>query len=402
MSSQHSEWFDPVVDRRGTNSMKWRASEYLLSPEQRAADPLPMWVADMDFTAPAPVREALREVADFGLYGYPAPVSDSYRDAVSAWQLRRHAHEVDPDWIVPTTGIITALKAAVQIFSAPGDSVLVQPPVYGHFRDDVELNGRRPIYAPLRLAGERYVFDPEEFRRAIRPDTRLFILSNPHNPTGNVWSSEDLRLMGEICLEHDVFVIADEIHQDFVLSPDRRHVPFASLGPPFAANSMTCISASKTFNLAGLQVANVLLAHPARRRIFAQQIERNQFSLLNVFGTVATEVAYREGAAWLDSLLDYLRGNQEHFRQTMNSFGVFHAFPMDSLYLAWVDARATGLDADVLQDRLLTRARVWFDHGPKFGDEGRGFVRANVGCPRRTLDEALERLGDALNEGAFE
>ncbi len=396
LTSEQRAWFDPVVQRRGTNSMKWRAEEYLLTPSQRAAEPLPMWVADIDFLAPAPVREALREVAEFGVYGYPAPVSSSYLDAVASWQHRRHGYEVDPEWIVPTSGVIAALKVAVQVFSSPGDSILLQPPVYGHFRDDVESNGRRPVYAPLRLEGDRYLFDPDGFERALRPDTRLFILSNPHNPTGNVWASEDLRLMGEICLEHDVLVIADEIHQDFVLTAERRHVPFASLDPRFAQGSITCTSASKTFNLAGLQVANTLIAQPSLRGRFLGQLERNQFSLLNLFGTVATEVAYREGEEWLDALLDYLRESHARFREVVNSLGVLRALPMDSLYLAWVDARGTGLEAEDLQDFLITRAGVWFDHGPKFGTEGRGFVRANLGCPRATLDVALERLTKAF------
>ena len=389
--SREADWFAPV-ERRGTNSMKWRGEEYLLTPEERAHHPLPLWVADMDFLAPPAVREALARVAEFGVYGYPAPVSASYLEAVVDWQRRRHHWAIDAEWIVPAPGVITALKVAVQEFSSPGDSVLIQPPVYGHFRDDVELNGRRVANAPLRLEGERYVFDPEVFRAAIRSDTRLFILSNPHNPTGNVWSESDLRQMGEICLEHGVLVISDEVHQDFVLAPERHHVPFASLGEEFARGSLTCTSASKTFNLAGLQVANIIIADPPTRRRFHHALERNQFTLLNLFGSVATETAYREGEEWLEALREYLVANHALFAAGVNALPGWRALPMDSLYLAWVDARGLGQSPEELRGALL-RAGLWFDWGTKFGEEGRGFVRVNLGTPRENVEETLTRLG---------
>jgi cystathionine beta-lyase len=388
--SREADWFAPV-ERRGTNSMKWRGEEYLLTPEERAHHPLPLWVADMDFLAPPAVREALAHVAEFGVYGYPAPVSASYLEAVVDWQRRRHHWAIDAEWIVPAPGVITALKVVVQEFSSPGDSVLIQPPVYGHFRDDVELNGRRVVNAPLRLEGERYVFDPEVFRMAIRSDTRLFILSNPHNPTGNVWSESDLRQMGEICLEHGVIVVSDEVHQDFVVAPERHHVPFASLGGEFARGSLTCTSASKTFNLAGLQVANIIIADPPTRRRFHYALERNQFTLLNLFGSVATETAYREGEEWLEALRAHLVANHALFAAGVNALPGWRALPMDSLYLAWVDARGLGQSAEDLRTALL-RAGLWFDWGTKFGEEGRGFVRVNLGTPRVLVEETVERL----------
>jgi cystathionine beta-lyase len=389
--------FDEIVDRRGSNSMKWTRGRDFLAPDEAAADPLPMWVADMDFKAPDAVREALHEAVEHGVFGYAGGATDAYLDAVIGWQQRRFGWDVPREWVLQTNGVIAALKTAVQAFSTPGDSVLIQPPVYVHFHEDVLLNGRRLAYAPLERTDDGYRFDAAVFEAAIRPDTRLFILSNPHNPTGNVWSEEDLRTMGEICARHDVLVVADEIHQDLILDPALAHVPFASLGESFARNSITCTAASKTFNLPGLQCANVFVPDRRLRDRLARQYERNLYPLVNVLGMVATEAAYAHGEPWLEELLDYLRGNHARFAGAVNGTGskvrVLHA---DALYLAWMDCRALGLDAEALERFMLTEARLWFDKGQKFGTEGRGYMRVNLGCPRATVDEAIRRLTSAL------
>ncbi|MGA2081624.1 MAG: MalY/PatB family protein [Holophaga sp.] len=389
--------FDEVIDRSGTNSVKWSGAGLYLKEAERAAAPLPMWVADMDFRSPEPVLEALREAVDYGIFGYPAGATRGYVRAVLDWQGRRFGWEPAPEWLVQVPGVITGLKTLVQVFSSPGDSVLVQPPVYIHFHADPVLIGRQVAWAPLALRDGRYAFDPETFAAAIRPDTKLFILSNPHNPTGNVWSEDELRAMGEICFRHGILVVSDEIHQDFVLNPARRHIPFASLGPAFAANSFICTSASKTFNLAGLQCANLFVPDPRRREEVRRQIDRNFYSKMNLLGMVATEAAYTHGEPWLAALLDYLGNNQRHFASALNArTGKVRVHAMDSLFLAWIDCRELGLEAEALSHFMLTRARVWFDQGQKFGPEGHGFLRANLGCPRRTVDEALERLGAVL------
>ncbi|MDE3027362.1 MAG: pyridoxal phosphate-dependent aminotransferase [Paracoccaceae bacterium] len=389
--------FDTVIDRRRGNSMKWGGVQTMLTPEQSAADPLPMWVADMDFRAPQPVIDALVEAAQEGVFGYPNGAPHSYVQAVVDWQARRFGWTVAPEWVVQVSGIITAIKTAVQAFSAPGDSVLIQPPVYAHFRDDVLLNGRFPVSAPLTRTEDGYRYDPAVFEAAIRPDTKLFILSNPHNPTGNVWSADELRSMGEICARHGVLVVADEIHQDLILNPALRHVPFASLSDGFAQNSITCTAPSKTFNLPGLQSANLFIPNTRLRAEFLRQYDRNMFPLVNVMGMVAAEAAYRHGEAWLEALLDYLRANHAHFAAAVNGMGKgLQVLPADSLYLTWMDCRALRLTADDLQDFMLTKARVWFDKGQKFGAEGHGYMRVNLGCPRATVDEAIARLGAAL------
>ncbi|MEV6021106.1 MULTISPECIES: MalY/PatB family protein [unclassified Streptomyces] len=385
--------FDTVVDRRNSNSMKWAAAHEFLTADEVAADPLPMWVADTDFKAPRAVIDALHQAVDHGVFGYPAGASDSYLDAVTGWQARRFGWEVPREWVMQTAGIITTLKTVVQAFSAPGDSVLIQPPVYVHFHEDVLLNGRHLAFAPLQRTDDGYRFDARVFEASIRPDTKLFILSHPHNPTGNVWTEDELRTMGEICARHGVLVVSDEVHQDLVLNPDRRHVPFASLGEEFARNSITCTSPGKTFNLPGLQSANVLVPDPRLRAELARQYERNVFPLVNVLGMVAAEAAYTYGEPWLEELLTYLRDNQAYFAHAVNSAtSKVRVLPADSLYLAWMDCRGLGMDAETLDHFMLTRARLWLDKGQKFGIEGHGYMRVNLGCPRSTVDEAVARL----------
>jgi len=389
--------FDEVVERRTSNSMKWSYRDVLLSPDEAAADPLPMWVADTDFKAPQVVLDALHEAVNHGVFGYPGGASESYLDAITGWQGKRFGWEVPREWIMQTAGIITTLKTAVQAFSSPGDSVLIQPPVYAHFHNDVLLNGRHLAYAPLERVEDGYMFDSAVFEAAIRPDTKVFILSNPHNPTGNVWSEEELRTMGEICARHGVLVISDEVHEDLIINTARRHIPFASLGESFAQNSITCTAPSKTFNLPGLQSANVFVPNRSLREELARQYERNVFPLVNVLGMVAAEAAYAHGEPWLEEMLGYLRGNHAHFAESINStLPQVRVLPADSLYLAWMDCRGLGMDAQSLDKFMLTKARLWLDKGQKFGIEGHGYMRVNLGCPRSTVDEAIRRLTAAV------
>jgi len=390
--------FDEFIDRKNSNSMKWDGGRKLLAADELEADPLPMWVADTDFRAPRPVIDALHEAVEHGVFGYPAGATDRYLEAVIGWQARRFGWDVAKEWIVQASGIITTLKTAVQAFSAPGDTILIQPPVYGHFHNDVLINGRRLACAPLERTQVGYRFDEKSFEAAIQDDTKIFILSHPHNPTGNVWSEGELRSMGEICLRRGVLVIADEIHQDLIINPFRRHMPFASLGEAFAQNSITCTAPSKTFNLPGLQSANVFVPNRRLREELLRQYDRNLFPLVNTLGMVAAEAAYAHGEPWLEEMLAYLRGNHARFRQAINgATSKIEVLPADALYLAWTDCRGLGMDADALNQFMLTRARLWLDKGQKFGAEGHGYMRVNLGCPRATVDEAIDRLVSAVS-----
>lgn len=389
--------FDAVVDRRGSNSIKWAAPEASLTPEQAAANPLPMWIADMDFKSPPAVIEALHEAVSHGVYGYPIGITKGYLAAVTGWQQTRFGWDVPTDWVVPVASIIAALKTVVQAFSRPGDSVLIQPPVYVHFHHDVVINGRHVVTAPLQYDGRRYSFDARQFEAAIRDDTKIFILSNPHNPTGNVWSGDDLRAMGDICLRRGVLVIADEIHCDLVFGKGQKHTPFASLDPRFALNSVTCTSASKTFNLAGLQCGNMFVPDRAKRAEIVRTLDRNYNTRVNLLGMVATEAAFAHGGPWVDAMTGYIAANQRYFAEKINALGTgIRVLEMDSLYLAWMDCRALGMTPAELEHFLLVKGRVWLDKGPKFGVEGYGFMRANLGCPRQTVKQAISSLAGAL------
>lgn len=390
-------FFDEIVDRKQSNSVKWIGGRFALAPDEFAADPLPMWVADTDFRSPNEVVAALHEAVDHGVFGYPAGATPDYLEAIAGWQKKRFGWDIEREWIVQTAGVGTQIKTAVQAFTEPGDSVLIQPPVYPQFAAYVTSNGRRIAEAPLELTESGYRFDAEVFEAAIRPDTKLFILSHPHNPTGNVWTEAELRAMGEICLRHGVLVLSDEIHEDLVFNRARRHVPFASLSDEFAQHSITGTAPSKTFNLPGLQSANVFIPNERIRADFSRQLGRNQTSFVNVLGMVAAEAAYARGEAWLEAQLDYIRANHEHFaaRVAAEVPGVA-VLPTDSLYLAWMDCRGLGLDVAALDTFMLTQARLWLNSGWKFGAQGAGYMRVNLGCPRSVVDEAVDRLAAAV------
>lgn len=391
--------FDTVVDRSHSNSLKWCDSAGAMTDAQAQANPLPMWVADMDFKSPPAVISALHEAVSHGVYGYAAGMTKGYVDAVVGWQQKRFGWDVPPGWVVPIASVIAALKTIVQAFSQAGDSVLIQPPVYAHFHHDVLINGRHVTTAPLQFDGQRYRFDAKVFENAICDNTKIFILSNPHNPTGNVWTEDELCTMGEICLNHGVLVIADEIHCDLVFGAGRKHTPFASLDRRFARNSITCTSASKTFNLAGLQCGNMLIADKIKRDEVVRTIERNHSTRINLLGMVATEAAFTHGADWVDELVAYIAQNQRHFAERINALDAgLKVIDMEALYLAWIDCRALGMTPEQLEDFMLVEGRVWLDRGPKFGVEGHGFMRANLGCPRQTVDLAVERISKALTQ----
>lgn len=387
--------FDEIIDRRKTNSMKWDVRTGL-TPEQSAADPLPMWVADMDFRVANPIRDALRSELDRGVLGYGG-TPDAYREAVAGWQARRFGWHAKPEWITQTPGVISALNLAVQAFTHPGDYVLVQTPVYVHFLHDVAINGRRLAQAPLTLEDGRYRFDPAVFEAAIRPGTKLFILCNPHNPTGNVWTRQELLTMAAICERHGILIVSDEVHQDLVFGEGKQHIPIAMLDDAIARNAIVCTAPSKTFNIAGLACANIIIPNEKLRHIYRLQCERNGVSIPNIMGTAACEAAYRHGEAWADAMLAYIGANQTHFRRRLGELGLpLILTPTDALYLAWMDFRQLGMSPAKLHDFLLRRARLWLDPGAKFGSEGEGFMRINLACPRALVDEALNRLASAL------
>ena len=376
--------FDRQITRRGTGSYKWDSAG--------SAEVLPMWVADMDFpTAPA-IVEALRRRVEHGIFGYTR-VPDSYYDAVTGWFARRHGWRFDREWMIYTSGVVPALSAVIKALTVPGDKVLVQTPVYNCFFSSIRNNGCETVSSPLVFTGTTYTVDYEDLERcAADPRVKVMLLCNPHNPTGRVWRREELVRIGEICLRHGVTVIADEIHGELVL-PGHRYTPFASISEEFLRHSVTCTSPSKAFNIAGLQIANIICADAGLRAGIDRAININEVCDVNPFGVIATQAAYNEGEEWLDRLLEYLQANYLYMREFCREH--LPAFPLTVLegtYLVWMDCRKLGLSSEELEQRLIAEACLWLNAGTMYGAEGEGFMRWNIACPRATLAEGLRRM----------
>lgn len=380
--------FDTVIPRRGTDSCKWD------TPAQE--DVLPMWVADMDFrTAPA-VIEALQRRVAHGIFGY-TKVPDAYYNAIGGWFARRHGWRIDRRWIVCTTGVVPALSAVIKALTKPGDRVIVQTPAYNCFFSSIRNNGCELSSNGLSYRDDRYTVDFEDLEaKAADPKAKLLLLCNPHNPVGRVWTPEELRRMGEICLRHGVLVVADEIHCELTYD-GHDYTPFASLSEEFLRHSVTCNSPSKAFNLAGMQIANIVAADEGVRRRIDRAINDNEVCDVNPLGVAALTAAYNEGAEWLDALRAYLRENYRflrgYFQEHLPQYAVL---PLEGTYLAWIDCRAAGTGSERLAERLLDQGRLMVSPGTLYGPGGEGFIRLNIACPQRTLGEGLERLRKVL------
>ena len=383
--------FDKIVDRTGTESLKWVYPRKVLKVE----DAIPMWVADMDFEAPPAVVEAIRNRAAHGIYGYPL-VPPSFWQAAIGWLGRRHGWEVRKDEMAMTPGIVPALNYAVRAFTKPGDGVIIQTPVYFPFYHAVENNGRRVVRNPLRFDGRRYTMDLEDLERKLDEGGRMLILCSPHNPVGRVWTREELEAIGRLAVERDLLVVSDEIHHDLIFKGSR-HVPFASLSPALAERTVTCIAPSKTFNIPGLSTAAIIASNPKLLEAFEDETERAGFELGQVFGIVGFEAAYGQGDDWLDELLSYLEANVDFMEKFLGEQipGIRLVRP-EGTYLALLDCRGLGLEPAALNDFFLKKARVYFSDGAMFGKELEGFVRMNFACPRSVLAEALERIERAV------
>ena len=380
--------FDQLIPRRGTNSVKW--------DEEPAADILPMWVADMDFRTAPCVVEALRRRVEHGVYGY-ATVPESYYGAVTSWFARRHGWAPGADWILPVTGVIPALSAILRALTRPGDRVLVLTPVYNHFFIAIDNSGCSAAECELTYGDNRYTVDFDALeRRAADPAVKLMLLCNPHNPAGRVWTPEELRRIGDICLRRDILVVADEIHCELVM-PGFSYTPFASLCEEFERSSVTCTSPSKAFNLAGLQVANIFAADAALRARIGHSLQINETGEIGPFAIEALIAAYDEGAEWLDALNEYLHGNSRFLREYFDrNLPQYPVLPLEGTYLVWVDCRASGLTSDELETKLLEEAKLRINPGSIYGEAGRDFIRLNIACPRKLLAEGLDRLRKVL------
>ena len=387
--------FDTVIPRRGTNSYKWDSV-----PQ---ADILPMWVADMDFrTAPA-VTEALKIRAAHGIFGYTR-VPSAYYEAVTDWFERRHGWKINPDWIIYTTGVVPALSAVIKALAEPGDKVLVQTPVYNCFFSSIRNDGCVAEYNHLRYEDGVYTIDFEDLEcKAADPSVKLMLLCNPHNPAGRVWSREELEKIADICLRNGVFVVADEIHCELVY-PGHRYTPFASLSEEALLHSVTCISPSKAFNLAGIQIANIVAADEEVRKKIDRAINVNEVCDVNSFAVDALVAAYGEGEEWLEELKRYLYGNYETVREFFRErLPQFHILPLEGTYLVWIDCSVLGISSEEAAGKLMEEGRIMVNSGEMYGETEGCFIRLNIACPRELLLRGLEGIfktfGDAERGG---
>lgn len=384
--------FDAVIDRRGRNCLKYDFAAERGKPEGL----LPMWVADMDFSVAEEIRQALHGAVEHGIYGY-SEVKGPYFNAVHDWMLSRHGWEVKSEWMVKTPGIVYAIAAAVRAFTKEGDGVMLQNPGYYPFGRVVRDNGRVVADNTLHEENGRYTMDYEDMERQIvEHHVRLFLLCSPHNPVGRVWTEEELRRLGEICLKHGVLILSDEIHHDFVF-PGYRHHVMAGLDERFREILITCTAPSKTFNIAGLQVSNIFISDPGLREAFVKEIDKTGYSQLNLMGLAACEAAYRYGSDWLDQLLVYLKGNLDFARDFINSrmSGVKLVEP-EGTFLLWLDCRGLHISDDELDRLVVEKAKLWLDGGRMFGSGGSGCQRINMACPRSVLEKALTQLAEAF------
>ena len=383
--------FDTIVDRYNTGSVKYDTAERSGMP----ADVMPMWVADMDFRAPDEIVSRMRQLCDFGVYGYTM-VTDSYFDAVRNWFSSRFDWEVERKWLVTTPGVVFALSAAVKAFTEPGEGVLIQRPVYYPFTEVVENNGRVVVNSSLRYDKGSYAIDYEDLEAKLaRDDVKLMLICSPHNPVGRVWTRDELSKVCRLCLKYNVKMVSDEIHADFVFA-NREHVPLASLSEQVRENCVVCTAPSKSFNLAGLQISNIFIPNRDMRHAFRRELEKTGLFGVNMVGLCACQAAYESGGEWLDQLKEYLEGNIQFLKSFVNEhMPRIKVVDTEGTYLVWMDLQELNLVDQ--KNFIVNKAGLWLDTGSMFGDEGRGFERINVACPRTVLEEALNRLKRAYD-----
>ena len=384
--------FDRVIERRGTNASKWDNMAKLSGIT--APDAIPMWVADMDFAAPPGVTAALATDVQRAVHGYYA-YTGSWTEALAHWFARRHGLTIDPNWVSPTPGIVSGLGLILQAFSQPGDEVVVFPPAYHAFRRIIVSNERKILDAQLVQVQGRYAMDLDALRAKLSPRTKVVFLCSPHNPGGTVWSAQELRALATFCAEHDLILVSDEIHCDLVF--DGKHTPTLTAAPEIADRLITCVAATKTFNLAGAHLGACIVTNPQLKRRLDARIQASGLGSYNGFGMIATEAAWRTGEAWLDALLPYLARSRDLFHAGIEA-GVpgARAMPLPATYLAWVDFSATGLSPQEVDARVKNRARIFASPGAQFGPGGDTWLRFNFATPRPILEQALARLTDAF------
>lgn len=382
--------FDEQVNREGSHCIKYDFRNEVFGK----ADVLPLWVADMDFKTPVFIMNALRERLDHEILGYTYR-PDSYYESIINWMQQRHGWTIDKKWISFSPGVVAGLTLAIESFSETGDEVILQPPVYSPFFDSIKLTKRTLVENPLKLVDGRYTFDLDDLKRKVSSKTKLLLLCNPQNPGGMVWTREELTELAGFCLEHKILIISDEIHSDLIFE-GYKHIPLASLSEGIARNCVVCMAPSKTFNIAGLSTSFVIIPDKRLFVNYERMLKIPHLHMGNLFGTIALEAAYRNGADWLSQLLDYLQDNYLFLENWLrkNLPGVVAMKP-EATYLVWLDFSACGLTDDQLNKKII-EAGVGLNRGIQFGTQGSGYMRMNIGCTRLMLKQALEKITEAF------
>ncbi len=383
--------FDTVINRKNTDCLKYDFAVKRGMP----ADVLPLWVADMDFKTTSYVEDALQKRLSHSIYGY-SEVQDRYFEALYGWMKKHHNWDIQPEWLIKTPGVVFALAMAVKAYTEPGDAVLIQQPVYYPFSEVIADNGRKIISSDLIIRDDKYVIDYEDFENKIkRHNVKLFLLCNPHNPGGRVWTVKELKTIGEICLKHNVIVVSDEIHSDIIW--EGQHTVFSSLSKELEAISVICTSASKTFNLASMMISNIFIPNSELFAKFKKQVDAAGISQLGILGLTATEAAYRHGETWYQAMMAYVRDNMAYIKAfTEEKLPGVTCMVSEGTYLVWLDFRGTGYSVEEIDERMIHRAGLWLDSGKIFGTAGEGFQRINAACPRSILKTAMHKIEEAF------
>ncbi|MUK90030.1 putative C-S lyase [Ornithinibacillus sp. L9] len=383
--------FDTVYKRENTRSVKWD----MLDAVFQSKDVLPMWVADMDFKAPEAVNDAIINRAKHGIYGYTV-IDDLVKDAIANWIYNHHDWSINKEWLSFSPGVVTSLHMAVQAFTATNDKILIQTPVYTPFYSVIEKHDRQVIKNPLVRKDNYYHIDFEDFEEKLKQGVKAFILCSPHNPVGRVWTKEELLEMARLCLQYDVMIFSDEIHADLTY-PNQHHIPIASLSEEIADKTITCMAPSKTFNLAGLQASYVITSNKSKRNNLNDHLGKQGHHMLNTMATTAMEAAYEHGEEWLEELKHVLLENRNYVSEQLQKYTNLNVVDSDGTYLLWIDCSALGLNDKELKKFMIEKAKVGLNTGIEYGEEGSGFMRMNIACPKPLLKEGVKRIIEAVN-----
>ncbi|URN92634.1 MAG: pyridoxal phosphate-dependent aminotransferase [Candidatus Pristimantibacillus lignocellulolyticus] len=384
--------FDELIDRRNTRSYKWDQ----VGPLFGDTSILPLWVADMDFYSPPAVRKVLQQRTDIGIYGYSIK-NKQYFEAITSWFERRHHWTIQPSWIVDVPSVVTTLSLSVDLYTKPGDGVVLQSPVYYPFYDVIEGNNRKVVRNPLRIEDGRYEMDFEHLEQLFKDGAKLMLLCNPHNPGGRVWERSELEKLAKLAIQYDVIVVSDEIHCDLTFE-GHPHTPFASLSEEAANITITALAATKTFNIPGLHTSFAVISNPELREIFDKRVKILSIHMANHFAQDAVQAAYNEGEQWLDELIVYVKANLDYAVEYLAEHApIIKPLESQGTYLLWLDCRAISEDPAVLKELMYKKAKVAFNEGSTYGVEGSGWLRVNLACPRSILEQALKQFVDAIN-----